>query len=324
MKFSDLSLNISEPDYRQLPSLSYSFISKYKKENVLAFKDEKQEITPSLIFGSLVDMLLTQPEIKVYDKYTVIDKTIPKRAVKVLTDVKNGCELEVALMENYPSNWKLQTMKDKYIQEIGDFYNVGFDENKQIIYQEQLDDAYNIVNKISNNKSISRLFDSYYPKYLEGSEEIYYQLKFQTTLNNIPFKCMTDCICVDNKHKTITLYDLKTMSDHIWNFPNNFIKYNYWIQANLYVDIIKNIIKETPYANYEIKPFTFIVVNRYINEPCCVFQFNYSTPTDVKYNIKTYQQYANEILAVYNSDDFDLPIDFRCDIVELNKLLNYE
>lgn len=323
MKFSDLSLNISEQEYRQLQSLSYSFISKYKKENILAFK-EKQEVTPSLVFGSLVDMLLTQPELKIYDKYIVINKNIPKRAVKVFIDAKNGCDLEATLMENYPSNWKLETIKLKYKQEIENLYDTNFDTNKQIIYQEELDDAYNIVNKIRNNKTINKLFDSYYSNYTTEEEEIYHQLKFQTTLNNIKYKCMTDCIYVNNKRKTITICDLKTMSDHIWNFPNNFIKYNYWIQANLYVDIIKNIIKNTHYSDYEIKPFMFVVANRYINEPCCVFKFNYGTPISVKHEIKTYQQYADEITDIYNSNDFDLPIDFRCNIVEINKLLNYE
>ena len=59
----DISWQVSEPEYRQDPALSYSTLSRYEREgfNNLDKLFERVE-SPSLVFGSAVDTLITGSE----------------------------------------------------------------------------------------------------------------------------------------------------------------------------------------------------------------------------------------------------------------------
>ena len=74
---ADISWLVDEPTYRKDPALSYSTLSKYEREGFehLDTLFEKVE-SPSLLFGSCVDTLLTDGEKAFDDNYFVSD--IPK------------------------------------------------------------------------------------------------------------------------------------------------------------------------------------------------------------------------------------------------------
>ena len=59
-ELKDIALNITEEEYRADPALSYSTLSRFEREGFdgLSKLFEKTE-TPSLVFGSMVDTLLT-------------------------------------------------------------------------------------------------------------------------------------------------------------------------------------------------------------------------------------------------------------------------
>ena len=67
---SELALNISEQDYRDINCLSYSAIAKYEKGGFAAISHlyDKQE-GDALTFGSVVDILVTEGQEKFNDKF---------------------------------------------------------------------------------------------------------------------------------------------------------------------------------------------------------------------------------------------------------------
>ena len=68
----DLSLDISEAEYRLDPALSYSRLSQFFKNGAKALISNEKIDTPSLRFGSLVDCILTAPE-EFDDRFYVAD-----------------------------------------------------------------------------------------------------------------------------------------------------------------------------------------------------------------------------------------------------------
>ena len=85
---SELALNISEQDYRDINCLSYSAIAKYEKGGFAAITHlyDKQE-SDALTFGSVVDTLITEGQEKFNDKFIVADFTLPTDSIKNIVDV---------------------------------------------------------------------------------------------------------------------------------------------------------------------------------------------------------------------------------------------
>lgn len=314
MNLKDLSLQITEEEYRELPEINYSLLSTFNNKSILAIT-EKQEETSSLLLGSLVDFMLTSDS-SWRDKYIVLDSNIPLRAVNTIKMIKEGFDLEYSVVQNYPSNWKPETSINKYNSEIGNFV---LEDDKIIVPEDLFNKAADIVKKIQEHSLACLYFGN-------SQLEMYHQLKFKAVIDNIGYKCMIDAIHVDSLHKCITPIDLKTTSKHIWQFPESFIYYNYWIQANLYTDILKENLKGTEYENYTINPYRFVVANSLENEPCIVYQFiSGKTPQGlkVKYN-KTYKELAEEINPYLYEEKVVLPREFRNLIVELDEFLSYD
>ena len=314
LDIKSLALDITEEAYRELPHLNYSMLSAYNKSGILSFKKEKEE-TKSLILGSLVDHMLTS-DTSWRDKYSVLDSSITQRALSVVNLMKQGFDIDYAINENYPVNWKLETKINKYKEEIGNYEDELLDGNKIMIPEEMLNKAVTMVRRIQSHPVAGLYFS-------ENDLDISYQLKFIANIDNIDYKCMIDAIYVNHNDKTIQLIDLKTTSKHIWEFPNSFMFYNYWIQANLYRDIVQENIAE--FDNYTILPYQFVVVNAIEEEPCIVYSFNYSTPqgVEVKSNIP-YREIAKDVLFYTYQGHVNIPREFEGSVVNINQFLNYD
>ena len=94
---STLSLNISEEEYRDIPALDYSLISRYTNSGFNGLETIFNNIeSPSLTFGSLVDCLLTAPN-EVDNRFFVSELSEPpekvKKAVDYLKDENNRKKL---------------------------------------------------------------------------------------------------------------------------------------------------------------------------------------------------------------------------------------
>ena len=68
-------------------------------------------------------------------------------------------------------------------------------------------------------------------------------------------------IIVDHKNKLIIPCDLKTSFKPEYDFYKSFIEWGYWIQSQLYSEIIRqNIIKDDYFKDFKIADYRFIVV----------------------------------------------------------------
>ena len=96
----DISWQVSEPEYRADPALSYSTLARYEREgfNNLDKLFDKIE-SPSLVFGSAVDTLITGSEEDFNAQFMVAELTAPPSDTLVII-VKRLFEI---FKEKYPS-----------------------------------------------------------------------------------------------------------------------------------------------------------------------------------------------------------------------------
>lgn len=274
---ADISLKITEQEYREDKSFHYSTLAGFERSgfNYLLQNNERVE-TPALIFGSCVDALITGGVEEFTKKFVVGEEIVISNTVKdIITALftKNYPEHktfnkvsdEDILLEirNYgyasKSNWTDQT-KIKKIRESGSDYYVFLSKktDKTVISREVYNDVMNCVQALKTSESTS----SYFSPNTKDIEHLY-QLKFHATLNGIDYCAMLDEIIVDHANKTIQPIDLKTSSSNEWDFAESFIKWGYAIQAKLYTRVLLANVKADPYfKDFTVLPFKFIVVNK--------------------------------------------------------------
>ena len=272
-----ISWDVSEETYRQDSALSYSTLAKYERGgfNSIPTLFDKVE-SPSLLFGSLVDTLITGTPEEFDSRFFVCDfPDIPDSIITIIKYLYNeygNIHNDLALINDkliihatdiykYQPNWKPET-RAKVIKEKGEeYYNLLFlAGDKTIVSTNDYNDAVNAYNALKDSESTKFYFMPDNP--FDGIER-YYQLKFKATLNNVDYKCMFDLILIDTKNKTIQPIDLKTSFKKEYDFYKSFIEWSYNIQCRLYVRILKEVIKNDEYfKDFTILPYKDIVVCR--------------------------------------------------------------
>jgi len=278
-ELSDISLQITEPEYRAMPELSYSILSNYM---TLGFSgldhlfDKKESL--SLTLGSAVDAIITGGEDEFNSLFAVADissmgDTKENKIVHYLFDnygkVYSTIEevpatyiLEACNQFNYGAdNWKPETKTGK-ITKAGTAYwkakvAVG---DKTLLSLQNYQDVRNMVKALRESPATGGFFAK--DDWLSPIRR-YYQLKFKATLDNVGYRCMADEIIVDYEHKIVQPIDLKTsLGCDEWNFEENFKKWHYYIQARLYWRIIRANMNADPYfKDFELNDYIFIIVN---------------------------------------------------------------
>lgn len=281
----DISWKISEEEYRADPALSYSTIARYEREgfNNLDKLFDKIE-TPSLTFGSAVDSIITGGQEEFDERFMVAEfPSTPDSITKIVKDLfrefnaTHRTLLSIPDVEiinraksfNYQPNWKPET-RAKVIKEKGaDYYNLLFVAGDRCIIDTQTyQDVVNAVKALKESNSTKYYFAEDNP--FEPNIERLYQLKFKTTLNGVPYRCMFDELIVDYEKKAILPVDLKTSStnDKEWDFPRHYIHWGYQIQNRLYVRILQNILNKDDYfKDFKIFPYRDIIIVRGSNIP---------------------------------------------------------
>jgi hypothetical protein len=270
---SELALNISEQDYRDIDCLSYSAIAKYEKGGFAAISHlyDKQE-SDALTFGSVVDTLITEGQEKFNDKFVVANFTLPTDSIKNIVDIllNNNSEetideisddtiLRVCNECEYNFRLKDDTRIAKVRNEGAQYYNttkkaVG----KEIISHEVYDDAISTVMALRNHPLISKYLGT-----TDGDTEFLYQLKFKTNLDGLEVKFMPDLLIVMHASKTIIPVDLKTSSFPEYDFPKRYLENRYDIQSRLYYRALNKVLSEDDYfKDFKLGTFKFIVVNK--------------------------------------------------------------
>ena len=271
--FCDLSLNISESEYRNNGRFHYSDIAGYMKDGFSYFKRDKKEESESLTFGSMVDCLVTQG-IDEFDNKYCVEKEFSlsdnqKSAIKDLLEYgyenlsDNDPEVIYAVLEQYYKNPKSQVTK--LFEEGSGYYKFLHDTKGKIAVDYQMyQDAIDVANKVLTSPSGRTFFNGN-----DKGVDKFYQLKFNGVIDDIPVTCMVDALYVDHRVKTIWIVDLKTTcANYEWEFPKSFVKYNYAVQARLYSTIVRQIMdSDDDYKDYKLEGFVFVYVSRQNRTP---------------------------------------------------------
>ena len=270
----DISWQVTEPEYRADPALSYSTIARFDREgfNKLDNLFDKLE-TPSLTFGSQVDALITGGQ-EEYDKgFMVADFPEIKDSIKnivkylfeqhyqqystLLSIPDNEVMLATTILE-FQLNWKPETRAKVIKEQGGEYYSLMYLAGDRTIVstkeKEQVDAA---VNALRTSPATAVYFGN------DNSIQRDYQLKFKATLNGVDYRCMADLICTDFENKVVYPIDLKTSSHTEWDFYKSFIDWHYHQQARLYWRIIRaNMDEDDFFKDFELADYRFIVVNK--------------------------------------------------------------
>ena len=147
--FKDLSLNITEKEYRELPLFSYSILSKFNKTGFNGLdKLYEESKSPALLFGSVVDCLTLTPN-EFNDRFLVLDfpkfsDSISKIIDNIVNDAKeNGIKkidddfiLKELDANSYQTNWKNETRINKFKEVAYDIIELKVKEKREIINTE--------------------------------------------------------------------------------------------------------------------------------------------------------------------------------------------
>ena len=276
-ELSQIALDISEPEYRQMPELSYSTLSTYE---TLGFSGldhlfDKKE-SPSLLLGSCVDSILTGGEDEFNRLYVVAD--IPALGDKPL-------QIADYLFENYGSNYNtLENIPATYILEAANVFEYQKrwrDDNRVKDITEKCSPYYNVKVQVKDKTIVDMItYESILAcvralrespatrGYFAEDDEMspirrYYQLKFKATFDDVGYRNMADLLVVDYEKKVVYPVDLKTsLSCAEWDFEMNFKKWHYYIQARLYWRIIRaNMDADEYFKDFQLDDYRFIIVN---------------------------------------------------------------
>lgn len=294
-KLSELAWNVTEAEYRAHEYVSYSGLSEFDRDGPKVIIAEKKILdTPSLRFGSLVDTLLTEPEM-IESKFYFTTASVPSdNILQILNIIKenhkddsmtlnNITESEItaaALTTNYGQTWKKETVINKVITEgSAYYYDMAKATGKIMLSEYDKKDAINCVEELKTNPFTAK----YIIPDVFGSNDIFFQLKFIN--DEMKVRIMMDICDVNHMNKTIQPLDLKTTGKDENEFPNSAEKYRYNIQGGLYSEVLRRALIGTEYEDYTILPFKFIVINRKTLSPIV---WVYSNGFDIKIKLYNY------------------------------------
>lgn len=281
----DISWQVTEPEYRADPALSYSSLGKYDREGFSCIPRlfDKLE-TPSLVFGSAVDAIITGGYKEFNERFLVVDTDLDSETALIIKSIYEECGMTYTSFFGIPKAVVSRIAKehgfwpaDKWSDEaryngllkkgkIESYYTLlKKGEGKTLLSLQTYQDVQKAVSALKTAPATREYFAEDNP--IDGKER-FYQLKFKATLNGVEYRCMADLLLVDHKNKIVYFTDLKTSSHYEYDFPKSFISWSYQIQARLYWRIIRyNMDQDDYFKDFELTNCTFLVVCRYTNTP---------------------------------------------------------
>lgn len=276
----DISWDVTEEEYRADSSISYSILSRFDREGFRKIGSLFDKIEgPALRFGSVVDTLLTDGESAFNEKYIVCDFpplsetliALTKELFRLYGNEFRSISLipdEVILVTaadyqpTYGNEAKLKAIRGK----CSDYYSLlSLSASKEIISQSDYDDAIACVNELKTN-SYTKGFFKINP--FDTRFEKVFQLKFKSSYEGMPVRCMFDELIIDHQDKVIYPIDLKTSGHAEEDFEQSFVTWRYFIQAQLYTYILQQVIRKDDYfKDFKIAHYSFIVINRFTLSP---------------------------------------------------------
>lgn len=319
----EYSLNLPEQEYHDLPVWSHSLIADYARNGfgALATLHDKKAATPSMEFGSLFDSFITRGK-ETLKYYTVSDINVTPAEKVVLDELAKQCDaskfdmiptsdvLDVAAAVGYRPDYKKPETRYNHIAEFGAYYD-AVKSGKKIVSQDDWSDALEMYNAFRANPYLKELFGT---KDTEDVEYIYqsqFKVPWVIEGEEIDVKIMPDLLVVDHRAQTIQPVDLKTSSMPAYDFAENFVKFRYDLQAEMYTDVLVKVCAgDKDYENYIVLPYIFADISRVDKVPVCYKYdpsegFSY-TKGDKTYQYKGWQELLSEIL-VYEANEAKVP-----------------
>lgn len=276
-ELSQISLPITEPEYRQRPELSYSTLSTYERSgfNGLNHLFDRKE-SPSLTLGSMVDEMITGSMDSFNERFLVLDIDVTdsgKAICQALINKQLGYEdfsqipeAIVSITAKETDFWKADKwdkIRYKKVLETGNIaqlYNAMVNADKTIVSSKDFQVALAMVKALKESPATCGYFADNDPL---SPIRRYYQLKFAARFEGVGYRCMMDLALVDYEDKIIYPIDLKTSSHFEWDFQDSFVQWSYFIQGRLYWRVLKaNMMKDSYFKDFTLADYRFIVVNK--------------------------------------------------------------
>lgn len=196
---------------------------------------------------------------------------------------------------------------------VGYFNHLKNAEGKSIIDQMTYDFCLESVQLIKANEKVADLLK------LETSQmpiyEVINERMMEIQLPGYPFglRGILDNVVIDHSSKTIYINDLKTSGKTLDDFQESIEYWHYWIQAAMYVNIVKHSIldKKDDGAEWNIV-FHFIVIDQYKQ----VYPFEVTTETMTDW-LTRLEEKLHEAAFHYRERFYDLPYKFAMSQVKL-------
>lgn len=275
----DISWQVTEPEYRADPALSYSILSRYEREGFGSLDKLFDKIeSPSLVFGSVVDTLMTGTQEEFDEHFFVAQMDNPptdalvqitnrlfetwKDTYMSITDIPTDSLISTIADIPWNNNWKPETRAKKIKEDCAAYYKLLYlSDGKTLISTYLYNDAMNVVNKLKSADATRFYFEP--DNMFNTNIQRFYQLKFKATFDDVDYRCMADLIVVVHDKKLVVPVDLKTSYKPEYDFHKSFLEWRYDLQARLYWRIIRDNMDKDPYfKDFELAPYNFIVANK--------------------------------------------------------------
>lgn len=259
----------------------------YYRKHVLREVSDK-ELSPQLVYGSLLDCLLFTPED--FDKRFIVgDFSVPPLQMKTFTEnlVKRAIEQLSSSKEEDFATLARWAYNDTRYNESGE----------EVAFKQKSMTPEAVLEKFNNSRDCTKYYDYLIDTQVGGkilvTQDIYNKakigvdkLRYSTVTgpilcqedtfdkqvfkqliilfhwDDIEFKSMLDLVVVDHTKRTIQPYDLKT-THNSEEFPHSYLKFNYYIQAGVYYIALYQWAHENGMEEYTILPMQFLVMDSY-------------------------------------------------------------
>ena len=270
-----LSDMLAIEDYHRSKLIGHTKIVNFETNGPSTLRPEYQiPQTEAMLFGSIVDTLLTESS-SFLDRYHIVEDEKPLTPSELrfvnfcvnnitrvhdlsdefLLSLLDRCEFCSNMTKNISGRLDKARELFPIIEERLDYYG------KTFITTKQFEEATNCIEVLKTSEITRDIF--------ANNKTVFYQVY----LNDHITKCLFDIIYIDPVKHEIHPFDLKCVSYPEHEFiKNSFYKYKYYRQAELYTNLLKYALQNIdPYesnsderksAEWKIKPFKFLVINK--------------------------------------------------------------
>lgn len=184
----------------------------------------------------------------------------------------NECLLSAARELGWNPKWGDEAVVKNLAKFEDYFEDLKKAEGKIVFTQEDKSLVDQLVMAIRTHENTSWLYEGE----VNGSKvETHWQLPLYYTFDSKDCKALLDLVLIDEEHKIIYPFDVKTTIEPMANFEKSVRTFRYDIQAAWYTEALRRC-----YPEYQIMPFGFVVVSKI--ERVTVPQILYLTVEDME------------------------------------------